>query len=120
MGNLPPRDDQRNPLIAGLVQLIGDAIVQAAQRPDVAGAIRKVLAVTETAPAEDPDRLLSKVDLAAKLSCSPSTVDRLVRTGMPIACMVGDARRFDLAQCTAWLSTRPHTLRARGKRSSAT
>jgi phage terminase Nu1 subunit (DNA packaging protein) len=37
---------------------------------------------------------------------SASTIDRLTREGLPIAAIVGDARRFDLAACREWLASR--------------
>jgi hypothetical protein len=49
----------------------------------------------------EPPTLLTKRALARELSCSESTVDRLVRRGMP-SIRVLDARRFDLKKCIAW------------------
>ncbi|MDP9037367.1 MAG: hypothetical protein M3O50_21425, partial [Myxococcota bacterium] len=40
------------------------------------------------------------------LAVSLATLDRLTREGMPIAAHVGDARRFDLEACRAWLAVR--------------
>jgi hypothetical protein len=59
------------------------------------------LPVASTAPPPAP--LVHKRALAVALSVSPATVDRLVRSGMPFQA-VGDAKRFDLAACRAWLA----------------
>jgi hypothetical protein len=89
-------------------RILGDILVAALRRPDVVEAIR---AVTEapTSEAEPADRLRTKRELAMALGVSVSTIDRLTREGMPVAAHVGDARRYDVAACRAWLG-------ARGKR----
>ncbi len=75
---------------------------------ELAAAERETEAPTAM-PAPEPDGLLSKKQLAKRLDVSTATIDRLTREGMPIAAHVGDARRFDLDACRAWLG-------ARGKR----
>lgn len=88
-----------------LADLLADAFVRAAQRPDVVAAVRAAFAEPAVVAA-DPEALLSKAQLAKKLAVSVATVDRLVKEGMPIAAHVGDARRFRLEQCRAWCATR--------------
>lgn len=62
-------------------------------------AVTAALAQLETAP---PPALLDRVGLARALQCSPSHVDALRRRGMPTV-RLGDAPRFELAQCLSWL-----------------
>jgi len=62
--------------------------------------------VTDAGP--EPSGLLRKSGLARALSISTSTVDRLVREGLPYE-PAGSGKRFDLKACRVWLA-------ARGKR----
>jgi hypothetical protein len=55
------------------------------------------------APAPAPVPLVDKRELARLLDVSVATIDRLARSGMPFQ-PVGDARRFDIAACRAWLA----------------
>jgi hypothetical protein len=87
-----------------IAEVLAGAIVRAVQRPEVAAALRAI--VGPVPPAEEPDALLAKGALAKRLDVSPSTVDRLTREGMPVASYVGDARRYDVAACRAWLAAR--------------
>lgn len=68
------------------------------------------------APAEAPSQatpghasalapLVDKREVARLLAVSPATIDRLVRSGMPHQ-PVGEVRRFDVAECRAWLADR--------------
>jgi hypothetical protein len=50
-------------------------------------------------------RLLDKQSMAAQLSCSPATLDRMAREGCPYV-LVGSVRRFDPAAVVAWVSGR--------------
>jgi hypothetical protein len=97
-------------LVGALGQLLGDVIVVALRRPDVAAAIQTLTAATPAAAtaatADLPGGLLSKAALAKRLDVSIATVDRLTREGLPVAAHVGDGRRYDLAACRAWLATR--------------
>jgi hypothetical protein len=52
-----------------------------------------------------PAPLLTPKALCAQLSICPRTYSRLVRAGMPHV-LVLTARRYDLAEVTAWLRTR--------------
>ena len=50
-----------------------------------------------------PPRLLDRARCAEALSCSPATVDRLRKEGMP--CLyVGESPRFVFEDCVRWLS----------------
>lgn len=107
MGNLRPEDVARNALVASGGQLLGDVIVAALRRPDVVEALRALSAPHPSAPApDDGERLLPKKRIASTLGVSVATVDRLTREGMPVAAHVGDARRYDLEACKAWLAAR--------------
>lgn len=52
-----------------------------------------------------PAPLLTPKALCVQLSICPRTYSRLVRAGMPHV-LVLTARRYDLAEVTAWLRTR--------------
>lgn len=77
------------------VALVLDAV---AFRAAVAEVVAEV--VVEPRPA-----LLDRGRFAREVSVSPATVDRLVREGLPFV-RVGADRRFDLAECVAWLRAR--------------
>lgn len=53
-------------------------------------------------------RLLDRAGAAAALSCSPATVDKLRRAGMPCV-YLGDSPRFDVETCVEWLRERGHS-----------
>jgi len=103
MKNVVPGASPRNPI----EQLLSDAIADALTRPEVIAALREVLPRPQIEVPAAP-RLLTKAALATALSVSKSTVDRLTVEGMPIAAHVGDARRFDLVSCRAFLAERGH------------
>ncbi len=52
------------------------------------------------------DRILTPSELAELLTVSPSTVDSLVRDGLPCIDLGGGARRFLLSETLAWLRSR--------------
>lgn len=52
-----------------------------------------------------PQLLLTKHELARALQCSPSTLDRLRKEGMPVV-MLGESPRFEAAAVTDWLRVR--------------
>jgi predicted DNA-binding transcriptional regulator AlpA len=56
-----------------------------------------------------PAPLIDKRELARLLSVSRATIDRLVRDGLPYL-PVGDVKRFDVAECRAWLVNRDKPL----------
>ena len=63
--------------------------------------------VTEALAANDGrPALLDRNGLARALSCSVGHVDILRKRGLPTV-MLGDAPRFDLAQCLEWLRSQP-------------
>jgi hypothetical protein len=62
-------------------------------------------ASTPTAPASTSASLIDRQELARQLSVSPATIARLVRKAMPYH-LVGEAKRFDLAECRTWLDRR--------------
>jgi len=47
-------------------------------------------------------RLLDRAELAERLECSVSLVDKSRRGGMPCS-YLGDSPRFDLGECRQWL-----------------
>jgi|CZKU01.1.fsa_nt_gi hypothetical protein len=102
MKTVDATEPTRNPL----GEFLGAAFAFALRQPEVIAAIREVTTSKPPELVSDGDRLLAKRELARKLGVSPSTVDRLTRDGLPIAAHVGDARRFDLAACRAWLAAR--------------
>lgn len=62
-------------------------------------------AVAEALEAQGPSggrKLLSRVELARALSCSPTQVDKQRRAGLPHL-RVGDSPRYDLDECIEWL-----------------
>lgn len=61
-------------------------------------------ALERAAPGAGP-QLLDRNSLARSLGVSTSTVDRLVRTGLPCL-LVCEARRFELAAVLEWLRAR--------------
>ena len=61
-------------------------------------------ALERAAPGAGP-QLLDRKGLARALGTSTSTVDRLVRTGIPCL-LVCEARRFELAAVLEWLRAR--------------
>ncbi|HXX68453.1 MAG TPA: hypothetical protein VEK07_14790 [Polyangiaceae bacterium] len=93
-----------DPLVNPLARILGDVVVQVLRRPDVIEAIRAVAA--PSAPVEPVERLLSKKGIATALGVSQSTIDRLVREGMPVAVFAGESKRFELDACRQWLSQR--------------
>lgn len=98
----------QNSLAALLGPFVREFVVAVASDPVTLEYVAKIVAAVQApqpAP-EDPSRLLSKGELAKKLSVSSSTVDRLTGDGMPIAAYVGDSRRFDLAACRGWVEQR--------------
>lgn len=88
-----------------LRKLLADAFADALRRPEVVAALRGAFA-NDIEPEADPDRLLTKAELAKRLAVSVSTVDRLTRSGMPVAAIVGDHRRYRIAEVEAWLAER--------------
>ncbi len=112
MRNLVLENEQRNALVAVGASVLADVLVAALGRPDVVAAVRAVVAAPVPASDPDPTGLLSRGALGKHLSRSVATVDRLVLEGMPCT-FVGDGKRFDLAECRAWLV-------ARGKRRTRT
>jgi hypothetical protein len=104
MANLRPDQDARNPLLAALLaQVLGDAIVIAIQRSDVVEALRA--AITTDSPTPEKTNGLTKGELAAALSISKSTIDRLDREGAPHT-FCGDHRRYDVGAYRTWLASR--------------
>jgi hypothetical protein len=89
--------------------------MKASDRARVHAAVDILLDVFSTPPAASPQStssqaptqtpLVDKRELARQLAVSPATIDRLVRSGMPYQ-PVGDVRRFDIAECKAWLTDR--------------
>ncbi|MBI4702174.1 MAG: hypothetical protein HY744_13670 [Deltaproteobacteria bacterium] len=94
---------------APAVQAVGRAAdpltvaVVGALRPVLAEVVREALA--ERQPAEAPPALLDRAALAAALSCSPSTVDRLRLAGLPTVRLC-DGVRFELPAVLGWLRQR--------------
>lgn len=80
----------------------GMVLIGAAQLADI---VRT--AVAEALESQGPAggrKLLSRVELARALSCSPTQVDKQRRAGLPHL-RVGDSPRYDLDECIAWLRT---------------
>lgn len=69
----------------------------------IGSAVEKALAGQREQPTA---ALLDRNALARALGVSPSSVARLRRDGMPCV-MIGDAPRFELDACLAWLRMRP-------------
>ena len=51
--------------------------------------------------------LLTKDELATAWRVSAATIDRMVRRGMPVERVTGDAPRFDLTACNDWRRDQP-------------
>jgi hypothetical protein len=88
-------------VVAGKVGLVSPAIdydelARALLRGGLAEAIAKHLAGPEAAS------LATKGELASRWRVSTATIDRMVRQGMPIERVTGDAPRFDVAACDGW------------------
>jgi excisionase family DNA binding protein len=109
MRNLDQGDDARQQVASVIAETLADALVLVLARRDVVDAARAIFATAEK-PLERTSGL-TKQQVAKALGVSCSTIDRLVREGMPVV-HVGDHRRFDLADCGPW-------LRARGKRATS-
>lgn len=85
-----------------------DALTHAL-RELIRGVIREELAVLRAEP--PPVEYRGRNEEAQRLRISVSTLDRLVRDGMPCV-HIGDSRRFRAADVDAWLaaeSLRRHT-----------
>ena len=68
---------------------------------------------TRTAAAEPlATPLLSRAQLGRALATSVATIDRDTRVGMPCV-LVGDRRRYDLAEVRGWLASHPKGARRR-------
>lgn len=80
---------------------LDDAIVAA-----VRAAVRAELEQFEPEPTESKPVLVDRQGLAAALSVSCGSVDKLRREGMP-EIRVGDCPRFCVADCVEWLKSRP-------------
>ena len=89
-----------SPSVASLV--LRDLVAALESNPELAGRLRAVLA-SDAEPAGPT--LLDRNGLASALGISLGSLDRLRREGMPVL-RVGDAPRFVLADCVAWLQRR--------------
>jgi excisionase family DNA binding protein len=78
----------------------------------VADAVTDALLRVPAANGGDAPALLDRQGLARQLGCSPATVDRLCRAGLPFI-RVGEARRFSLERVLSWLEQRPQTRGSR-------
>lgn len=52
--------------------------------------------------------LVDRQDLARALGCSPSSVDRLRREGMPTVRLAPQVVRFEPVKCIEWLRAKQH------------
>lgn len=69
---------------------------------DLLDAIRDAVGEANTGAREPGSRLNDRVELAERMSCSPATVDKMRRDGMP--CLyVGDSPRFVFEDCVRWM-----------------
>lgn len=59
-------------------------------------------ALASGAGVQPNSKLLGRDELARALACSPSTVGKLRRDGMPFI-RVGDSPRYDLDECLTWI-----------------
>lgn len=57
-------------------------------------------------------QLVTKQELAARWRVSGATIDRMVRAGMPVERVTGDAPRFDVSACDLWRRDRPLAVAA--------
>jgi hypothetical protein len=107
MQKIQPAEQTRNPLAKAIAQVAIEALEIIASNPEAVAQLRAIVGAAQ-APAQvvDADGLLPKQKIAKALDVSVATIDRLTREGMPIAAHVGDARRFDLDACRAWLAAR--------------
>jgi hypothetical protein len=89
-----PANDNEGPAftltVSQLEELIAKAICVAADKGIIGGGIV----------------LLDKQELARALSCSPSSVDRLRRLGMPTVRLASQVVRFEPAKVIEWLRER--------------
>lgn len=84
------RDEQEDPLSAAIRTVIRSELETT---------------VAALAGAQTKPEFIDRHALAAELSTSVATVDRLCRAGMPFV-RLGDARRFRLAEVAQWLDRR--------------
>jgi hypothetical protein len=56
----------------------------------------------------EPERYVTRLELAAMMGVSVSTVDRLVAEGMPSVTWGVRTRRFRASVSMAWARSRPH------------